>query len=1026
LDKIHLLYVAENRPERSELTKGLEERGFAVSQVDSGRQAAEAFVPGVHQALICDLSTGDVDGLTLLGQIRKCCTLTPVVLLATKEDIGKAVEAVKHGGQHFVLKPLVVEEVEIAVNEAIEKVRLQAELERQQDALEDLVKERTKSLEYANRQLAALNDVSHRLNLYPDEDSLLEDVPRLLTGALDFDRATLWLVKNDDLELRALSFERDSEELIANFRRQIEDPDTPIPPHVQECITERKTVFVPDLNKDPRWPKPLGKVLRTRAMLMVPIVCQGRGIGLVIVNMQHHEREMDDQDITRVETFASMVGLALDNRRAYQSLEEKVQERTEKLRETNRKLEQKARQLEDSALELGRANVELLGAQEELEEKQLQREELLERLARGRDYLRAVLDSSTNLTLMVNSENRITIANRRAEDLLGIAVQSIINQPWDVFVGSIADRFEDPEAFVDLLTRKADSRKSPWLTSDSVAALYDDTVRTKGDVPRELLVGWVPVVHESDTVPDRVWIFFDVTALKQADKQLRAIIDASPVPLIVSRVDDGQILYANKHLARIVGFKTNDLIGQKSPDFYYEPSDRLEVLSRLKEDGYVENHEVRIKRKDGTVIWCLFSLVASVLADEPVIIGGLYDISERKEAEEKLQLYRRIFDSSQDGILVFNPDGELVTRNPAHHRLTGLTDEDVSGKRLMELVPEEARERIRRQMETRGTFRGEVSWPTKEDDNLHLDLSVFSIVGPDQKPVYAVGMGRDITERRKAQEAMQKALTELEKANQELRDTHSQLVQSEKMASLGMLVAGIAHEINTPVGAISSMHNTLIRAVDKLKKTLETCGIGPPEAERMGPILEVIDDANKVIESGSERVITIVRRLRSFARLDEAEMKEVDIHEGLEDTLTLIHHEIKGRIEVVREYGDLPPVTCYPGRLNQVFLNLLNNARQAILDHGTITIATEVKGDQVEIRFTDTGKGIAPDAVAKVFDPGFTTKGVGVGTGLGLSICYQIIEDHRGSITVTSELGAGTTFTVTLPINLDELVNDGK
>jgi signal transduction histidine kinase len=246
------------------------------------------------------------------------------------------------------------------------------------------------------------------------------------------------------------------------------------------------------------------------------------------------------------------------------------------------------------------------------------------------------------------------------------------------------------------------------------------------------------------------------------------------------------------------------------------------------------------------------------------------------------------------------------------------------------------------------------------------------------------------------------------------------------MAALGMLVAGIAHEINTPVGAINSMHDTLVRAIEKLKGTMKECDLSAADSTQMKPTLSVIDDANRVIKSGTERVTTIVRRLRSFARLDEAELKEVDIHEGIEDTLTLIHHEIKNRIELVRNFGDIPRVTCFPGRLNQVFLNLLNNARQAIEGEGKITITTAAVNKKIEIRFADTGRGIAPDTVSRVFDPGFTTKGVGVGTGLGLSICYQIIEDHHGHIDVKSRLGKGTTFTIVLPTNLDELMENGE
>ncbi len=262
----------------------------------------------------------------------------------------------------------------------------------------------------------------------------------------------------------------------------------------------------------------------------------------------------------------------------------------------------------------------------------------------------------------------------------------------------------------------------------------------------------------------------------------------------------------------------------------------------------------------------------------------------------------------------------------------------------------------------------------------------------------------------------QKVLDELAVANQELRQTQAQLVQSEKMAALGSLVAGIAHEINTPVGAICSMHDTLTRAVGKLKKEIAPDDGGD---SKLQATIKVIEDASEVIQSGSSRVTTIVRRLRSFARLDEAEMKRVDIHEGLEDTLILVHHELKYHVTVHRNYGDLPHVECYPARLNQVFLNLLVNARQAIEGDGDITITTSHRDDKVYIEIKDNGRGIPEEQVSKIFDPGFTTKGVGVGTGLGLSICYQIIQDHKGEIIVGSKVGEGTTFTIVLPVDLD-------
>ncbi len=243
------------------------------------------------------------------------------------------------------------------------------------------------------------------------------------------------------------------------------------------------------------------------------------------------------------------------------------------------------------------------------------------------------------------------------------------------------------------------------------------------------------------------------------------------------------------------------------------------------------------------------------------------------------------------------------------------------------------------------------------------------------------------------------------------------------MASLGSLVAGVAHEINTPVGAINSMHNTLMKAVENLKAELEQrLKETHEEYRKIDESLKIVEEANKVIQSGTDRVVDIVRRLRSFARLDEAELKEADIHEGLEDTLTIVHHELKHNITVTRNYGEVPKISCYPGRLNQVFLNLLINAKKAIKGKGEITISTYTRDNKAYVEIKDSGEGIPEENLSKIFDPGFTTRGVGVGTGLGLSICYQIIQDHQGEILVSSEVGKGTTFTVVLPMDLEKRI----
>jgi signal transduction histidine kinase len=261
---------------------------------------------------------------------------------------------------------------------------------------------------------------------------------------------------------------------------------------------------------------------------------------------------------------------------------------------------------------------------------------------------------------------------------------------------------------------------------------------------------------------------------------------------------------------------------------------------------------------------------------------------------------------------------------------------------------------------------------------------------------------------------------ELERRNRELQETQLQLVQSEKMASLGELVAGVAHELNTPMGAIKSNTQIAGNALTLVQNSLDSyCDSDANKKKHLLKVVRQLETMNQVNQGATQRMIKIVDSLCSFARLDEAEWKSTDVHLGIDDTLTLIQHKLSGRVRVIKEYGNLPMITCYPRQLNQVFMILLANAVEAIEGEGEIRIRTYTEDRNAIIKITDTGKGFPPELRWRVFDPGFTTKGVGVGTGLGLSICYQIVTKHRGSIEVDSQLGSGSTFTVTVPVHQD-------
>lgn len=259
---------------------------------------------------------------------------------------------------------------------------------------------------------------------------------------------------------------------------------------------------------------------------------------------------------------------------------------------------------------------------------------------------------------------------------------------------------------------------------------------------------------------------------------------------------------------------------------------------------------------------------------------------------------------------------------------------------------------------------------------------------------------------------------ELEQANRDLREMQAQLVQSGKMASLGMLAAGIAHEINNPVGAIHSNADVARRTVDTIRGMLQDPEFAqkPGYPSRLNHAFQILDKVNRATLEATDRVTKVVQSLKSFARLDQAEVELMDLHKGLESTLTLIDHLVRDRIEVIKNYGKLPMIKCYASQINQVFANVLANAAQAIETTGSITITTSQEGPWVLIRVADTGVGISPEHLNHIFDPGFTTKGVRVGIGLGLSIAYRIIENHHGSIDVESEPGKGTTFTIRLPV----------
>jgi two-component system NtrC family sensor kinase len=371
---------------------------------------------------------------------------------------------------------------------------------------------------------------------------------------------------------------------------------------------------------------------------------------------------------------------------------------------------------------------------------------------------------------------------------------------------------------------------------------------------------------------------------------------------------------------------------------------------------------------------------------------------------------------------------ELLKQQSIDLVITDVIMPGLSGVELLRIVMD-------RYPQTAVVVVSSVDRPQRALDAVRLGAFDY-LIKPCDEEVLELTVGRALERRRLLINAA-KYKADLEVRNQELVEgkahlerLQAQIVQNEKMASIGKLAAGIAHEINNPVGFVSGNLELLGECVNdliRLVRLYDEAAIAEPFASRIDELKKDIDYTRMIedltgaigdCQAGVHRVRDIVRNLRTFSRLDEAEIKRTDVHEGLDSTIRLLSRYFSGgNVALVREYGDVPEIDAFSAKLNQVWMNLLVNAAQAIGDGpGEVHVGTSANEDSVTVSVTDTGSGIAKQEISKIFDPFFTTKPVGEGTGLGLSIAFGIVEQHDGRIEVESEPGKGTKFSVILPL----------
>ena len=433
-------------------------------------------------------------------------------------------------------------------------------------------------------------------------------------------------------------------------------------------------------------------------------------------------------------------------------------------------------------------------------------------------------------------------------------------------------------------------------------------------------------------------------------------------------------------------------------------------------------------------------------------------VRQREQAEKKSKsanlFLSQIWNVAADGMRVIDKNFNMVQVNETFIAMTGMGKKDLLGKKCHDIFwgPLCNTEKCPMRQILAGKKRVEYESVKESPAGKIINCWVIGVPLQDAngKFVGVLESYRDITERIETELAMEKAFEEshmlaeelaagndrlhrqqqeLALAHDTLKQSQAQILQQEKMASVGQLAAGVAHEINNPMGFISSNLSSLAKYLERLTeftRTLEEKLRQEPPDEELAALRKklkidyIMEDAVHLVEEsldGASRVKKIVQGLKNFSRIDQAERLVADINECLDTTINIVWNELKYKCEVKKEYGELPPTVCNPQQLNQMFMNLLVNAAQAIETKGEIRIKTWADQDWIYTRISDTGSGIPQDKIKRIFEPFYTSKEVGKGTGLGLSIVYDIVvKNHKGDIQVESEEGKGTTFTVKIPV----------
>lgn len=540
---------------------------------------------------------------------------------------------------------------------------------------------------------------------------------------------------------------------------------------------------------------------------------------------------------------------------------------------------------------------------------------------------------------------------------------------------------------------------------------------------------------------------------RQVEDQLRTVsrgIAFAPVSIMITD-RRGNIEYVNRKFVEVTGYEFDEVRG-KNPRLQKSGGTPAGVYAQLWSAitrGKTWYGEFYNRRKNGEFYWenAFISPVYDGHGQITQFIAVKEDITEKKKIQDVLreseERFRLISENIADIILLFEPTGKCIYASPSLVVL-GHNPEAMKDRSVFTLIhPDDragAAEQIAELEETFAPRATAIRLSTQAGEWREMEASLSLLISDAGYRVVAVV--RDVSERKEHERRQEALLAELTKKNREVEETLERLtrmqeglVQSEKMASLGKLTAGIAHEINNPLAFVSSNMNRFNEYYADVRSLLEqwrgaaiaapTKGFSPSVLAQLQKETDRVDlafvdqDFTELMEhtrKGVSRIKRTVEQLRGFAHFTQSEFGLADINHTLDEAVDLVWNELKYNVTVEKLYGDIPPTECNAGELQQVFVNILVNAAHAIPEKGTVTITTRAEGAEVVIVIADTGQGIPEEHLKHIFDPFFTTKPIGKGTGLGLWIVSTIIQKHQGHIDVVSSVGKGATFTMRLPV----------